>query len=211
MTQAEFEWLIPQIIGILNPRAAASTQATTTATKTTPTSPLPASGAKGPMGGQGEVDYYSDLSHDDMQYLRARVGHLIRFAITNNTSESGQKNLAMQLAHFCDAAAEGQFQKNTDKSTPSTPTPASSEGAEGDMPNTGEEDGKKHTVNDVTALEINLALGELAHLIATLGEGSIAIQEDAHKTASRYLSHSNFGVRASAAGVLSGLAAYIPG
>jgi hypothetical protein len=61
-----------------------------------------------------------------------------------------------------------------------------------------------------TEHEIQLAFGELSQLVAVLGEAGAACAEQIHAAAAAHLKHSSFGVRASAAHVLVGLATVVP-
>jgi hypothetical protein len=61
-----------------------------------------------------------------------------------------------------------------------------------------------------TENEIQLALGELGHLISVLGEASVAVLDEAHSTCNLLLRNSNLSVRMAAASVLSNLAVVIP-
>eukprot|EP01041_Mallomonas_annulata_P001008 gene1008-1979_t len=61
-----------------------------------------------------------------------------------------------------------------------------------------------------TEHELQLALGELGHIITALGEASVAVLEDVRSCASIQLRNASFGVRAAAAYVLTGISTVIP-
>jgi hypothetical protein len=59
--------------------------------------------------------------------------------------------------------------------------------------------------------ELQLALGELCHLLLILGEAAVAIVDEIQASISVHLRHPSFGVRSASANVISSLAGAVPG
>jgi hypothetical protein len=109
-------------------------------------------------------------SYEEIAVFRMRLSYLFRFAMTANSTESGQKALASALLEFV-----------------------------------------KGTVDvSRSEAEVQIALTELAHIIAVMGDTASSIQDETHIAVGMFLKDNSFGVRSAAANVLTALASVIP-
>ena len=138
------------------------------------------------MDGQSDLDWlveslvglltdpmFSALGYDEQMYLRARLSHLFRAAITSQLSEGRLAALATFLTQYV-----SRMDIDVDAKA------------------------AEH--------ELQFTLGELSHVVTSLGEAAVAVADVAQAAATVHLRHPVFGVRSAAAHVLVSIATTLP-
>ena len=138
------------------------------------------------MDGQSDLDWlvgslvgltndpmFSALPYDEQLYLRARLSHLFRAAVTSQLPEGRLAALATFLTQYV-----SRLDIDLDAK--------------------------------VAEHELQFALGELSHVVTSLGEAAVAVADVAQAAATVHLRHPVFGVRSAAAHVLVSIATTLP-